>query len=115
MDISHRSVNNYLNRCGIYRKSCTNAPFITEIPNKRLEFNLDVNDSSLEFWGDKEMKLKNSKLKYGGGSIMIWIGVSRYLKALIIKIKHTIDDTEYQRMLENMFGDWPKEYNISAG
>ncbi|KII66527.1 hypothetical protein RF11_15986 [Thelohanellus kitauei] len=64
-------------------KSCPNASFLTEIQkNKRLEWakemiskidcdlelftnekgwNLDGNYSNLKFWGDKEVKLKNSK------------------------------------------------------
>ncbi|KII74895.1 Transposable element Tc3 transposase [Thelohanellus kitauei] len=54
------------------------------------------------------MKLKNPNQKYGGGSIMIWEGVSRYLKTPIIKSNSTIDSNEYQRMLQNMIGDWPE-------
>ncbi|KII67162.1 hypothetical protein RF11_11216 [Thelohanellus kitauei] len=104
-NISKWSVINYLNRSGIYGNSCTNAPFLTDIQkNKRLEwskmilkidwdvvlfsdekrFNLDGNNSNLNFWKDNHTKLKNSK-KYGGGSVMIWQGFQDILKTLLLK------------------------------
>jgi hypothetical protein len=65
------------------------------------KFNLDGPDGWAYYWHDlRKDKLVFSKRNFGGGSMMIWVGLSRDFKAQLYVLDGNLDSTKYIALLD---------------
>jgi len=65
------------------------------------KFNLDGPDGWAYYWHDlRKEKRVFSKRGHGGGSLMIWIGVSKNFKSDLYVLDGTLNAVKYQALLE---------------
>jgi transposase len=68
------------------------------------KFNLDGPDGFAYYWHDlRKEKVIFSKRNYGGGSLMVWIGLSKDFKAKLYVIDGSLNSVKYQALLGTVF------------